>query len=212
MALAFDAVPVSDIAEGCSVKAAGRALVGACCYVNSIFTLELFGKNRCEEVNINLFVAVVIVYGCVFEYGDEAANFALTVNDGVLFADRSPFANLYKVEISEVLVLGRLGGVLNLNGVSTSYELNLDAEHVRGHGVVVLTCCVCIINSSELEGGFEYVLVCSTFVNGVLSAAFLIVLHSHVNCHFVDTSFCYFYGVKEIVVTTFDAVPVSNTI
>ena len=178
--------------------------------MNCVFSSELFGENGCEEVGIYYAVVIVVVNGRHFEYGDEAANFAHTINDGVLFAERSPFTNLGEVEISVVLVLGRLGGVLNLDVVVASYEVNVDAEHVGRHGVVVLTCCKCIFVGCELEGSFEGVFVCSAFVNGVLCTTFLAVLHSHVDSHFVNACFCNGYLNYEVLALTFGAVPVTD--
>ena len=109
-----------------------------------------------------------------------------------------------------MLVLGRLGGVLDLNVVVASYEVNLNVEHVRRHGVVVFTSCKCIFISCELEGGLEGVLVCSAFVNGVLCTTFLGVLHSHVDSHFVNACFCNGYLNGEEFALTFGAVPVTD--
>ena len=101
---------------------------------------------------------------------------------------------------------------MDLNVVVASYEVNVDTEHVRRHGVVVFTSCKCIFFSCELEGGLEGVLISGAFVNGVLCTTFLAVLHSHVDSHFVNACFCNGYLNGEEFALTFGAVPVTDVI
>ena len=116
----------------------------------------------------------------------------------------------YKVEISVVLALRRLGGLLNLNVVISLLEFNLNTKHIGRHCVVVFTSCKCILIGCKLEGRFEGVLIIGTLVNGVLCTTFLVVLHSQVNSHFVNACLGNSYLNGEEFTMAFGYVPVAD--
>ena len=102
-------------------------------------------------------------------------------------------------EISVVLGLSfaRLG---DLNGVNACLEFYENAELVSTNELIVVTNIHSLVGGCPTVGGVEYLLVSSTFVDGVGSATGYVILQTEVNCHLIDTSLFNGYVVEEVVV------------
>ena len=98
--------------------------------------------------------------------------------------------------------------MLDFNQVFTLNQVEANAVHVGSKGSFISNCQISV--TKERMRGFKYLFVLGALVYGVSCAAFIAILHTHMNRHFINARFGNHYAVNDILTRIFGYVPVLN--